>query len=49
MFKYFNEEWNEKEKIGGGCTDIPGVAGSVKDSDSGPKQEEVPKKNQTQK
>lgn len=47
MFKYFNEEWNEKEKIGRSSTDIPGVAGSVKDSDSGSKQKEVPKKKQT--
>lgn len=43
MFKYFNEEWNEKERIERGSTDIPGVAGSVEDSDSDPKQKEVPK------
>lgn len=47
MFKYFNEEWNEEEKIRRGSTDIPGVAGGVKDSDSGSKQEEVPKKRKT--
>lgn len=44
MFKYFNDEWNEKEKIRRGSTNIPGVAGSVKDSDSGSKQKEIPKK-----
>ncbi len=47
MFKYFNEEWNEKEKFRSDSTDIPGVAGGVKDSDSGSKQEKIPKKNKT--
>jgi hypothetical protein len=34
-FVYFNEEWNEKEEVRGGTSNISRVVRGVKDADSG--------------